>query len=196
MCFLFVLMLILQFSISFPAVAGDCYDEPPNNKSCDNCATCYQTLANALLNSGDNKYQLGRAFFPEDADPPVVVKAVYVMKNVQDSQCEQPLDDNTSCTCADANTTPTCADANTTNTWYWLAGEMYIYQAMEIFSYRSLFFSPPKWRQECVVLCLPEPCLPMNDSSTSEEFFKFLTQRVCCPYYNKVYIYNLVKRAE
>ena len=37
-------------------------------------------------------------------------------------------------TCADANTPSSCADENTTRTWYWLAGEIYVYQEMEIFS--------------------------------------------------------------
>ena len=161
---LLVLVLILQFSISFPAVAGDCYDEPPNNKSYDNCATCYQTLANALLNTGDNKYQLSKAFFPHDAVQPVVVKVVYK----PDTQC------NTT-NCSDSEQDP---DDNTTSTWYWLAGEMYVYQPLEIFLYRSLLFSPPWWRQQCLVLCLPEPCLSMTDSNIT----KFLTQRVCCLY--------------
>jgi hypothetical protein len=78
---LLVLLLtsVLQFCVSFPAVAGDCYDDPSNNnKSYDNCATCYQTLANALLNTEDNKYHLSNAFFPDDAVQPVEVQAVYV----------------------------------------------------------------------------------------------------------------------
>ena len=161
---LLVLSLILQFSISFPAVAGDCYDEPPNNKSYDNCATCYQTLANALLNTGDNKYQLGRAFFPDDAVAPVEVRVVY--KPV--TQCNE-------INYCDSEQDP---DDNTTSTWYWLAGEMFIYQPLEIFVYRSLLFSPPSWRQECVVLCLPEQCLSTNNSVSFHDFFTFLTQRV------------------
>ena len=159
MCPLLVLVLILQFCISFPAVAGDCYDDPPNNKSYDNCATCYQTLANALLNTGDNKYQLGRAFFPDDAVPPLEVRAVYKPA----TQC---------------NTTHNCdsdLDDNITNTWYWLTGKFYIYQHLDIFLYRSLFFSPPRWRQKCVILCLPDQCL---STMKSDDFFKFLTQRV------------------
>ena len=86
MCPLLVLVLILQLSISFPAVAGDCYNELSNKKfnySYDNCATCYQTLANALLNTGDNKYRLSKAFFPDDAVQPVVVKAVQTRNVIQ-----------------------------------------------------------------------------------------------------------------
>ena len=162
MCPLLVLVLILQFCVSFPAVAGDCYDKPSNNKSFDNCATCYQTLSNALLDTEDNKYQLSNAFFPDDAVQPVEVQAVYV----PETQC---------------NTTKYCdgeqhPDDNTTSTWYWVTGEFYVYQPLQIFVYRSLFFSPPSWRQECVILCLPEQCLT---ETAQENFFKFLTQRVC-----------------
>jgi hypothetical protein len=165
MCPLLVLVLILQFCVSFPAVAGDCYDEPPNNKSYDNCDTCYQTLANALLNTGDNKYQLSKAFFPDDAVPPVEVRAVYM----PETKCTNSSTAN----CSDIKQP---SDDNTTSTWYWVTGEFFIYQPLQIFAYRSLYFSPPSWRQECVVLCLPEQCL--NDSVTFDDFFKFLTQRL------------------
>ena len=164
MCPLLVLVLILQFSISLPAVAGDCYDDPPNNKSYDNCATCYQTLANALLNTGDNKYQLSKAFFPDGAVQPVEVRAVYKMATECNYNCDSERD----------------PDDNTTTTWYWLVGEFFVFQPLKIFVYRSLLFSPPSWRQECVVLCLPEQCLSTMDSVTSHDFFQFLTQRVCC----------------
>ena len=163
MCSFLVLVLILQFCVSFPAVAGDCYDE---SKDYNNCDTCYQTLANALLNTDDNKYQLGRTFFPDSSVPPVVVKVVYV----PEAQCNTTKH----------NASEQDPDDNTTRTWYWLQGEMYIYQPLKVFSLRSLFFSPPSWRQESVVLCLPKQCLPGNESNTYENFFKFLTQRVSC----------------
>ena len=127
MCPLLVLVLILQFCISFPAVAGDCFDKPSNNKSYDNCGTCYQTLAHALLETEDNKYQLSKAFFPDDEVEPVEVQALYV----PEEQC---------------NTTKYCDSDqdsidNTIITWYWVTGEFYIYQPLQIFVYRSLFFS-------------------------------------------------------
>ena len=172
MCSILVPVLILQFFISFPAVAGDCFDKPSNNKTYDNCASCYQTLANALLNTDDNKYQLGKAFFPVNAVPPVEVRAVYVQET-EDQQC------NTTSYAYMYCHSEQDPEDNTTSTWYWLEGEMYIYQPMEIFALRSLFFSPPSWRQECVILCLPEKCL-MKDSEMFNDFFKFLTQRVRC----------------
>ena len=128
---LLVLVLIsaLQLCIRFPAVAGDCYDEPPNNNSYDNCATCYQTLANALVNTGDNKYQLSGMFFPIDAVTPVQVEVTYIsISNV------------------------------TARKMYWLKGGFYVFQPVELILYRSLFFSPPSWRKESITLELPDQC--------------------------------------
>ena len=146
MCpYLLVLMLmVLQFSISFPAVAGDCFDELPNNKSYNNCATCYQTLANALVDTGDNKYFLSRAFFPIDGAPPVQVEVTYVSSSDQKIQ----------------------------STWYWLMGGFYLFQPLELFLYRSLFFSPPSLRRESVTLILPDKCF------ANTIFFQYITQRV------------------
>ena len=142
-----MLMSVLQFSICFPAVAGDCYDELPNNKRHDNCATCYQTLANALVNTGDNKYNLSMAFFPIDVAPPVQVRVTYVRSS----------------------------DLKIQATWYWLIGGFYLFQPLELFLYRSLFFSPPSLRREAVTLILPDQCFANADSTI---FFQYITQRV------------------
>ena len=170
---LLVLSLLVQFFNSFPTTAGDCYDSPLNNKSYDNCATCYQTLANALINTGDNKYQLGRSFFPADSVTPVEVRVEYV----PESQCNT---ENISCDSDETPHTKPCTSyeedqpRNDTTRWYWLAGEFYAFQPLNLFLFRSLFFSPPAWRKECVVLCLPDECL----SDISADFFQYLTQRV------------------
>ena len=135
---LLVLVLIsaLQLCISFPAVAGDCYDEPHNNKSYDNCATCYQTLANALVNTGDNKYQLSDMFFPIDAVTPVQVEVTYIsISNV------------------------------TARIMYWLKGGFFVFQPLELIVYRSLFFSPPSWRRESITLELPDQCFDKSNKS-------------------------------
>ena len=137
-----VLVLMLQFSIIFPAVAGDCYDDPPNNKSYDNCATCYQTLANALLNGGDNKYQLGRAFFPDDTVPPIEVRVVYTPA----SQCNTSNYSN-----CDSEQGP---DDSTTSTWYWLVGEVYVFFAIgTVHCPFSLLLSTIMATRMCCSLC-------------------------------------------
>ena len=37
----------------------------------------YQTFANALVNTGDNKYKLSKLFFPIDDIPPIQVEITY-----------------------------------------------------------------------------------------------------------------------
>lgn len=141
-------VILLSACVSFQPVLGDCF-----NGSYDNCATCYQTLANAMLNTDDNKYNLSRGFFPPDAAPPVVVKVTYRFKgcNVSSSKgshCEK--------------------------VWYWTQGSFYIYQPLKIFMFRSLFFSPISVRQDSLYLNLPEEC----SVKASDAFFILLTQRV------------------
>ena len=148
-----VLMLIsvLQLCISIPAVAGDCFDDKSsNNKSYDNCKTCYQTLANALVDTEDNKYFLSRAFFPIDAAPPVQVEVTYVRSS----------------------------DKVIQSTWYWLMGGFYLFQPLELFLYRSLFFSPPSLRREAITLILPDQCFDNAMTNNSKIFFRYITQRV------------------
>ena len=157
---LVLLVVLVQFTITISGVAGDCYDDPPNNKSYDNCVTCYQTLANALMNTGDNKYCLGQSFFPDDAATSIQVRVEYVPL----SQC---------------NTTNRCDDkdidaGNSSTRWYWLAGEIYVYLPLELLLHRSLLFAPPAWRHKTIVLCLPDECI----YGRRDSFFEYLTQRV------------------
>ena len=161
------LRLVLNFAfivLVFPAVEGDCYDSYSNAKSYDNCYKCYETLANALMNSADNKYRLGAIFFPKDAAEPLMVEVTYALLDNATDECDNNVD-------------------KARMIWYWLMGEFYVYQPLDVFLYRSLFFNPPRWRQGSVILCLPEECFIM--SNKSEEFFEFLTQRVSFyGYYN------------
>ena len=162
-----VLISVLQFSITFPAVAGDCYDDPQkNNKSHDNCATCYQTLVNALIDTEDNKYHLEKTFFPDDSVRPVQVTVEYLP--VSDTE---DVDYDVNCTANNTN----CA-TNLDTTWYWIMGEFYVYQPLDVFVYRSLLFAPPQWRQKSVELYLPNQCF--IDSGNYNDFFGHLTQRV------------------
>ena len=60
-----VVIVTLQFCITFSAVAGGCYNDSETldeSSRYDNCDTCYETLANALIDTADNKYQLGEMF--------------------------------------------------------------------------------------------------------------------------------------
>lgn len=154
-----VLVLISVLCVNFPAVAGDCYDDPlDNNRSYNNCNSCYETLVNALINTADNKYQLGRTFFPSDDVIPVQVRVIY-----------KPINGT-----ADNNCT---ADLESLDTiWYWLMGDFYAYQPVDVFHYRSLFFTPPSWHKQSVELFLPSQCF--CNSGNYYDFFEYLTQRV------------------
>ena len=146
-----VLVLILQLCIGFPAVAGDCFEA--NSKSYDNCKTCYQSFINALINTGDNKYLLSNAFFPIDAVPPVQVEVTYI----------------------------STATNLKNQTWHWLLGGFYIFQPLELFLHRSLFFSHPIWHRQTVNLTIPDICFDIE----SDTFFKYTTQRVSVHYEEK-----------
>ena len=123
--------LLLCAVISFPGAAGDCYDDPyDNNRSYNNCATCHQTFANALINTADNKYRLSRAFFPTRFAPPVEVEVTYHSE------------------------TPGLESKH----FFWLTGGFYVFQPVYILLYRSLFFSAPKYRRKEVNLTLPDSC--------------------------------------
>ena len=153
---------MLNNSISFPVVAGGCYnDDPSNIQNYTNCSDCYETLANGLMNTDDNKYRLGRTFFPYNATKPVQVKVVYVSQDynpnkTSDDKCRKFDKDN---------------ETSKSIIWYWLLGEFYVYQPLEVFLYRSLYFSPPWWRQKCVFLRLPPVCL----KNPNHDHFAYLT---------------------
>ena len=145
-----VLLSALLLIVSFPAVTvatdEDCWDDPlADSKTYNNCTTCYQTFAKVLIYTANNKYNLSRAFFPINAVPPVQVRVTYHnMGSGNDS------------------------------VWYWLVGGFYLFQPLELFLYRSLFFSHPTWRQQSLTILLPEQCFwPF-----SEHYFEYTTQRV------------------
>ena len=141
-----LLRAVLSASLSFQLIAGDCF-----NGSYDNCATCYQTLANALIDTDDNKYSLSRGFFPPDTSTPALIKITYHFK-----ECD----------------TSSATDCD--RIWYWTMGTFYLYQPLEVFVYRSLFFSSPAVRQSSLELNLPDECRV----NASDDFYMYLTQRV------------------
>ena len=149
-----VLISVLQFSISFPAVAGDCFDDPlKNNKTYDNCDRCYQTLVNALIDTKDNKYKLSKAFFPRNATPPVQVEISFNSSSNPDG----------------------------IKKWYWLRGGYYVFLPIQLLQFHSLFFSPTDLRRESVTLELPEMCY--NQTTGKNDEMLELVQRVSpCTY--------------
>ena len=162
-----VLILILQLCIRFPAVAGDCYNETADRrKRYTNCETCYQTLANALIDTADNKYQLGEMFFPKDDVTPAQVEVIYMPSSESERNLNCEMLENT--TRLNNN-----IEHHIEFTWYWLTGEIYVYQPVALFQYRSLFFTPLRIRHKCLILYLPSSCL----NSRGQYYDEYLTQR-------------------
>ena len=148
-------LLVLIFCVA--SVSADCYND--SAKTYNNCDTCYRTLVNAVLNTDNNKYNISTTMFPLDHVPPIYVEVYYV--NTDDCETIKSTDIKTFC-----ESNPNC------QLWYWTAGTFYIYQPLDVFYYRSLFFSDPSWRTGTLSVCIPTEC------DAPEEFYKTLTQRV------------------
>ena len=73
------LTLVLCFLLTLP-LSSDSRDRYKKG-SYENCATCYETFANALVNSGNNLYEISKAFFPIDQVAPVEVDVTYQSMN-------------------------------------------------------------------------------------------------------------------
>ena len=136
--------MILLLCVCLPLVVSDCYDEPPNSETYNNCGSCYQTFANALVNTADNKYILSRAFFPINNAPSVQVEITYRSNGTGRSL-----------------------------RYFWVMGGFFIFQPLDLFLYRSLFFSLPTYRKKAINVTLPHQCFGSDDS-----FFEYTTQRV------------------
>ena len=160
-------LLVLIFCVA--SVSADCYTDilPSSNNSViiespikyNNCDTCYRTLVNALLNTDNNKYNISTTMFPLDHVPPIYVEVYYV--NTDDCETIKSTDIKTFC------------ESNPNRQlWYWTAGTFYVYQPLDVFYYRSLFFSDPSWRTGTLSVCIPADC------AATEEFYRTLTQRV------------------
>ena len=100
--FSIILLLSVVLQLCIPAVAGDCYD---NNENYDNYNTCYQTFANALVNTRDNKYKLSKLFFQIDDIPPIQVEITY-------------------------NST---SNATEPRVWYWIKGGFQLFELRSLF---------------------------------------------------------------
>lgn len=138
------IILVVVLACLLYRAAADCSDE---GQSCDQC---YQTLANYLVNTSDNKYQLRRVFYPLATAAPVFVTVTY-----------QYIDPNTT------------NISNTSIPWYWSAGFFYFLQPLELFQYTSLHFGDLASRSGNLTLTLPAEC-----AGAPEEFMMELTEMV------------------
>ena len=122
------------------------------------CRNNYEKLANTLINTSDNKYQLSLAFFPTERAPPTFVKVIYV------------YDKNITNETSIANET-----FNITNeTWFWSEGAFYFFQPLQVYQFTSLLFgNPAEFRSGTVTLTLPADC-----ANAQVSIMETLTQRV------------------
>ena len=102
--------------------------------------TATQTFANALVNTGDNKYKLSKLFFPIDDISPIQVEITY-------------------------NST---SNATEPRVWYWIKGGFYEFQPFQLFELRSLFLATPSWRKS-LSLVLPNNCFAENNKTNSNK---------------------------
>ena len=121
-CYNTILLAVLV-SCVLHVVMGGCKDD---GESCDQC---YQTLESHLINTGDNKYLLRKAFFPPERTPAVFVTVTYQYGNMS------------------------------TQTWFWSVGSFYFYQPLRVFQFTSLFFGNPDFRRSEARISLPEECV-------------------------------------
>ena len=91
-------------------------------------------LERDLFQSGQNRYQLTKTFFPPRNAYPVFVTVNYTFE-----------------------------DSNTTRLWYWSESEFFLIQPLEIFQFSSLFFSNLPHRQASLSLTLPRYCRDASD---------------------------------
>lgn len=153
-----VIVLVVLMCLLHKA-AADCSNQ---GQSCDQC---FQKLANYLINTSDNKYNLRRAFFPLERASPVFMTVTY-----------QYIDTNTS------------NISIPSQTWYWSDGAFYFFQPLGEFQFTSLFFGNPELRSGELNINLPAEC-----ASAPEEFMTELTQLVSttnrsCTNYSILYV--------
>lgn len=160
-----ILLVVLASLMCRATAAADCYME---GKSCDQC---YQTLANYLVNTGDNKYYLRKVFYPLEKAAPVFVTVIY-----------QYIYADTNNT---YNTTTNIYISNISNTsiWYWSAGGFYFLQPLRVFQFTSLLFGNPELRNSELNVTLPAECV-----TAPVEFMTELTQLVRTMTISTIYI--------
>ena len=139
-------------------VAADCYEE---GKSCDQC---YQTLANYLVNTGDNKYYLRKVFYPLERAAPVFVTVTYhyIYTDINNTSNTTVWNFHTNIT-----------KISNTSIWYWSAGASFFLQPVQVFHFTSLLFGYPYERNSELNITLAAEC-----ATAPEEFMTELTQLV------------------
>ena len=130
--------------------------EPQCDPGEDDCSKCYDLLANELIVSDKNRFNMQKAFFPPHKANPVFVTVRYhFIRN---------------------NTGPTnfsATNPDNTRIWFWTQSFFYLFQPIQSLQLTSLLFSDTLSSSSVVDLYLQPEC---NQSSI--EMMQLLTQRV------------------
>ena len=120
----------------------------------DTCSTCYDLLANEVIVSDKNRYNLQQAFFPADRANPVFVAVTYhFIRN--------------------PNGTTNYSAEGPEQHWFWTQSTFYLFQPLDSLQFTSLLFSDTAFSSSQVNLYLQPSC---NESTTP--MMQLLTQRV------------------
>ena len=124
------------------------------------CGNDFKTLEKTLLQTGNNKVELLKAFYPPRQPPATFVTVHYTF-----------LDKNGNITC--------------NKTWFWSSVEFYLIQTPTIFQFMSLFFTITQDRITTANITFPADCKELvswNENGscicTSNSLLDILTQQV------------------
>lgn len=128
------------------------------------CGNDFKTLEKALLETGNNKVELLKAFYPPRQPPATFVTVYYNF-----------LDENGNVTC--------------NKTWFWSSVEFYLIQTPTILQFMSLFFTSVQDRVTTANITFPADCQELvtwNENGsctcTSNSLLDILTQQVSTVY--------------
>lgn len=154
-----ILVLLLSTSVILPSRTSmlESLGCDPGEK--DDCSKCYSTLANEVIISDKNRFNLQQAFFPTNGSNPVFVTVTYhFIRNA-------------------TGKTNYSADGHE-EVWFWTRSTFYLFQPIESLQFTSLFFSDLFLKIGSVDVYLQPTCWNTENNSTHVDRMRMLTQRV------------------
>ncbi len=156
---LLVSALVFSYSIVVDSAPVQVESGRQPSPQCDpdqenDCSTCYDLLANELIVSDKNRFNLQQAFFPPNNSNPVFVTVSYYFTRNPNGSTNYSAD-------------------SPKKIWFWTESTFYLFQPVSSLQFTSLLFSDTTLKTSEVYLYLQPSC---NGSST--DMMRLLTQRV------------------
>ncbi len=120
----------------------------------DSCSQCYDLLANEVVISNKNRYNLQKVFFPANASNPVFVMVTYHFIRNPDGPTDY-------------------LEEGPTHVWFWTKSAFYLFQPIASLQFTSLLFSDTISSSSKIDLYLQPSC-----EESSIDMMQLLTQRV------------------